>query len=90
VRRLSELAVEATFVPADTRVLRRLLAVAEQFGDNDGTVIALTQDDLASMAGTTRPTANRVLKKAEADGLLRLARGRIEILDTDQLARRAR
>ena len=69
-------------------MLRRLLAVAHQFGEG-GTVVTLTQDDLASMAGTTRPTANRVLKRAEADGLLRLSRGRIEILDADQLARRA-
>jgi CRP/FNR family cyclic AMP-dependent transcriptional regulator len=89
VRQLTALAVEAMFVPADVRVLRRLLAVANQFGEG-GTVVALTQDDLASMAGTTRPTANRVLKRAESDGLLRLGRGRIEILDTDQLARRAR
>jgi CRP/FNR family cyclic AMP-dependent transcriptional regulator len=90
VRQLSALAVEAMFVPADTRVLRRLLAVAQQFGENEGTVITLTQDDLASMAGTTRPTANRVLKRAEADGLLRLGRGRIEILDAARLAHRAR
>lgn len=90
VRQLSALAVEAMFVPADTRVLRRLLAVAQQFGENEGTLITLTQDDLASMAGTTRPTANRVLKRAEADGLLRLGRGRIEILDTVRLAHRAR
>lgn len=90
VRRLSELAVEAMFVPADTRVLRRLLSVANQFGHEGGAVIELTQDDLASMAGTTRPTANRVLKRAEADGLLRLGRGRIEILDTDRLTQRAR
>jgi CRP-like cAMP-binding protein len=90
VRRISDLAVEAMFVPADARVLRRLLAVARQFGEHNGTVIALTQDDLASMAGTTRPTANRVLKRAEADGLLRLARGRIEILDPGGLEKRAR
>jgi CRP/FNR family cyclic AMP-dependent transcriptional regulator len=90
VRRLSALAVEAMFVPADTRVLRRLIAVVDQLGEKHGTVIALTQDDLASMAGTTRPTANRVLKRAEADGLLRLGRGRIEILDADRLAHRAR
>jgi CRP/FNR family transcriptional regulator, cyclic AMP receptor protein len=90
VRRLSELAVEVMFVPADSRVLRRLLVLAGQFRDDGGTVIPLTQDDIASLAGTTRPTANRVLKKAETDGLLRLARGRIEILDTDRLARRAR
>ena len=34
----------------------------------------------------TRPTANRVLKRAEADGLLRLGRGRVEILDPAGLA----
>jgi len=90
VRRVSGLAVEAMFVPADIRVLRRLLEVAQQFGENGGTVIALTQDDLASMAGTTRPTANRVLKRAETDGLLRLGRGRIEIIDADRLTKRAR
>jgi CRP/FNR family cyclic AMP-dependent transcriptional regulator len=90
VRRVSGLAVEAMFVPADTRVLRRLLEVAQQFGEHGGTVVALTQDDLASMAGTTRPTANRVLKRAETDGLLRLGRGRIEIIDADRLAKRAR
>lgn len=90
VRRVSGLAVEAMFVPADIRVLRRLLEVAQQFGEHGGTVIALTQDDLASMAGTTRPTANRVLKRAETDGLLRLGRGRIEIIDADRLTKRAR
>jgi CRP-like cAMP-binding protein len=90
VRRVSGLAVEAMFVPADTRVLRRLLEVAQQFGEHGGTLIALTQDDLASMAGTTRPTANRVLKRAETDGLLRLGRGRIEIIDADRLTKRAR
>ncbi len=90
VRRLSALALETMFVPADTRVLRRLLAVADLFGEGNDSVIPLTQDDLASMAGTTRPTANRVLKRAETDGLLHLTRGRIEILDAEQLARRAR
>jgi len=90
VRQLTDLVVEAMFVPADARVLRRLVAVAEQFGKHDGTVVALTQDDLASMAGTTRPTANRVLKRAETDGLLRLGRGRIEIVDAAELSRRAR
>jgi CRP/FNR family cyclic AMP-dependent transcriptional regulator len=90
VRRLSDLAVEAMFVAADIRVLRRLIAVADQLAVAPGAVIAITQDDLASMAGTTRPTANRVLKRAETDGLLRLTRGRIEILDAEGLAHRAR
>ena len=53
-------------------------------------MIPLTQEDLASMAGTSRPTANRVLKAAEADGVLVISRGRVEILDAAGLTRRAR
>jgi len=91
VRRLSEHLLEALYVPAEQRVLRRLLWLATAYGDGGaGTVVPLTQDDLASMAGTARPTANRVLKAAEADGLVRVARGRVELVDPDELARRAR
>lgn len=92
VRRLTEHLLEALYVSADKRVLRRLLDVAEGFGDSGAGPLTLpfTQDDLASMAGTTRPTANRVLKAAEAEGLVALSRGRIEVLDGDGLRRRSR
>jgi CRP/FNR family transcriptional regulator, cyclic AMP receptor protein len=63
-----------------------LLTLAESFGN----VIPLTQDDVAELAGATRPTVNRVLKDAEAAGLIQLRRGRIELLDVDAIARRAR
>ena len=53
-------------------------------------VIPLTQDDIASLARTSRPTANRVLKAAEDDGILSVRRSRIEVLDADALDRRAR
>jgi CRP/FNR family transcriptional regulator, cyclic AMP receptor protein len=82
---------EALFEPADLRVLRRLLNVCRLYGDGEpGTVIPLTQDDVASMAGTTRPTANRALRALEDDGVVTLSRGRITILRPDELARRAR
>ena len=42
------------------------------------------------MAGTARPTANRVLKSTVDAGLLALRRGRIQVLDRDELARRSR
>jgi CRP-like cAMP-binding protein len=88
VRRLSDRLTEALYVPAETRVLRRVLDLASVFGD--ATTIPVTQDDIASMAGTTRPTANRVLKAAEESGTIALTRGRIEVLDSAALARRAR
>jgi len=52
-------------------------------------VIPLTQDHIAQLAGTTRPTANRVLRMCEEDGLLSLARARIEVHDPSSLRRRA-
>jgi CRP-like cAMP-binding protein len=91
VRRLSALLVDALYLPAEKRVWRRLLDLVATYGGPGGAeVIPLTQDDLAQLAGTTRPTANRALRDGEEAGIIRLARGRIEIVDTAQLARRAR
>ena len=90
VRRLSDRLTEALYVPAETRVLRRVLDLATLFGGDEPVSIPVTQDDIASMAGTTRPTANRVLKAAAESGVLALTRGRVEVLDITLLARRAR
>jgi len=91
VRRLSARLVEALYVPADKRIylrlteLTRIFAVADQVGP---VLIPLTQEELAQLAGTTRPTANRVLRTAELAGAVRVARGRIEVIDAAALARR--
>jgi CRP-like cAMP-binding protein len=99
VRRLSEQLLEALHVPADKRVRRRLLAVAEVYalrdeGEEDapldGTVVPLTQDDLADLAGTSRATVNRVLREEEERGAVRLDRGRTTILEAETLERRGR
>lgn len=91
VHELSTHLEETLFEAADVRVLRRVLAVGEIYGGAAaGTVIPLTQDDVASMAGTTRSTANRALRALEADEVVELSRGRITILRPDELARRAR
>jgi CRP/FNR family transcriptional regulator, cyclic AMP receptor protein len=91
IRRADARVVEALYVPADKRVLRRLLAMTRVYGDGGpGTVVPLTQDILASMAGTTRPTANQALRAAEADGFLTMARGLVRVDDPRGLARRAR
>jgi CRP/FNR family cyclic AMP-dependent transcriptional regulator len=90
VRRLTTHLIEALYVPAEQRTLRRLLALLGRYGDSGAPlVVPITQEDLASMAGTTRPTVNRVLRAMEDAGALRLSRGRIEILSVDALRRRA-
>ena len=92
VRRLSTLVVEALYLPAETRLLRRLQDLVDVFGDDgDARVeVRVTQDDLATLAGTTRPTANRALRAGVDQGYLELARGSIIVLDQARLARAAR
>ena len=84
VRRLSELLLEAHYVPADRRVLRRLA----EFGLDDG-IVPLTQEELSNLAGTSRATVNRVVRDAQARGELAVRRGRIEVLDTAALVARS-
>lgn len=90
LRATSQALLEALYLPAETRVLRRLAYLAEVYGDHRSKTVPVTQDDLASMAGTTRQTVNRVLSRAQEDGLVELARGRIVVTDEARLARRAR
>jgi CRP/FNR family cyclic AMP-dependent transcriptional regulator len=91
VRRTSDRIVEAHHVDADTRVRRRLCELAEIYGVGDGeSVVPLTQDDLASMAGTSRATVNRVLREEEERGAVALARGKVTLLDLQEIARRCR
>ena len=87
---MSQHLVEALYVPSETRILRRLVALSESYQGEVDIMIPVTQDDVASMAGTSRPTANQVLKAAEQEGLLTVSRGRINIRNPQALASRAR
>lgn len=89
VLRLTDRLVEALFVPADTRVLRRLLDLAGNYGEAEDIEIPLTQEDVASLAGTSRATVNRVLREAEEAGAVRLARSRVRVDDQIWLRRKA-
>jgi CRP/FNR family cyclic AMP-dependent transcriptional regulator len=89
LRRENELLLEALYVPADRRLLRRLAELSATYADAQG-VIALTQEELAQMAGTSRATVNRVLREEERRGTLELRRGRTVVVDAEALARRAR
>ncbi len=51
--------------------------------------LALGQSDLAGLAGVTRQTTNRVLAEAQTEGILKLRRGNIDIIDTAALRRLA-
>ncbi len=87
---LSRRVIEASYLSVDKRVARRLLEIGRLFaGDRMPVVVPLTQDEIAQLAGTTRPTANQVLKRLENDKVVRLVRGRIHLLDIAGLRSRA-
>lgn len=92
---LSQALLEALYVPVDQRVVRRLVDLAATYGGEGAAgspgapvVVPITQDDLAGMAGTTRPTTNQVLQRLADEGVLGLGRGRIELRDLPALRRK--
>jgi CRP-like cAMP-binding protein len=91
VRRLNEDLVEAYFTRAETRVVRRLLRVARRMPERESRrVVRITQEDLAGLAGTSRATVNRTLRELERAGAIVQRRGRVEVVDVEILAGRAR
>jgi CRP-like cAMP-binding protein len=90
VDRLSHHLMDALYRSVEERVARRLLETARLYPDaGDGLVLPLTQQDIASLAGTTRPTANIVLNDLQALGVVALSRGKVVIRDLRKLAAHA-
>ena len=70
---------DVAFRRVDQRLASRLLL--------DHKPIAATHQMLADELGTTREVVSRTLESFEEEGMLRLGRRRIEVLDRDALAR---
>ena len=81
--------IDALYLPADRRVMRSVARMHALFSSDQGGTIPLTQSDIASMAGVTRSTANRVLKQAQIHGVLSLGRSTLDVLDVARLHRQA-
>ena len=87
---LNSQVLEALYVPAERRVLRRLADLCELYKtDDQRIVIPVTQEMLASIAGTTRPTANQVLRRLVASEIVEVRRGQIVVLNREGLRWRA-
>lgn len=86
LRRSAARLLEALYVPTTQRVLRRVAELARAFGDKP---LPLTQQDIATLAGATRPTVNRILRQAEEAGAVQLARGSLRVTNVAALDRLA-
>lgn len=68
------------------RVLERIASGFPQpFGSDVPMRLAVSQDVIGDMLGVTRQSANQQLKQLERDGLVRLERGVVELLDRIRL-----
>jgi len=88
-RRLSD----SVFKSVPQRVAGTLVTLAGQhrrYGlATRGPVVALTHEQIAALAGTTRETATKVLGDFADRGMIRLARGRVTLLDLPRIGAEA-
>ena len=65
--------------------------MAEGYGESSHSrrVLQLPQEQLALMLAISRQTTNQILKELQAQGIVQLAYGEIEILDLQRLQQAA-
>src|SRR6478736_6672776 len=94
VRRLTHHVEELHFLDIAGRLAARLARLADEQGEADGGEIRLdapiTQGELAAMVGSTRQSVNKLLGWFVDDGLIRIERDAIVIIDLPGLRRAAR
>ena len=79
MRSLSELLLDARHAAVEVRIRRTIQQLYAHFGSE----IPLSQEVVASLAGTTRPTANGIVRTMQDEGLVQLSRGRLKVLEPD-------
>lgn len=78
---LSDLVAQLSFNTVAERVAVALVSGTQA----DGDLVRLTQSALAAEVGTTREVVARCLAGFQAEGVIRLGRGRITVLDRERL-----
>jgi len=79
------------YVGLDQRLVHSLVQLTAIYpAARDGAhVIPLTQEQLADLAGGTRPTVNQILQKLVEQQVIALGRGKVTLLDPARLRRKA-
>ena len=75
---------EVVFKRMDQRLADTLIERSQSGGE----IIKMTHEELATELGTAREVISRLLKELELNGLVRLQRGSIEILDLKALSKK--
>jgi CRP-like cAMP-binding protein len=85
VRRISELVEDTLFLNLPSRLAKKLLALAEAYGqESEGGIridLEISQEELGNFVGTTRESINKQMKQWRDEGIARMEKGRITILN---------
>jgi CRP-like cAMP-binding protein len=86
LRWVSDRLEEASLLPLPVRLARRLLRLGQDFGSEVG----ISQEQLANYVGAARESVNRQLQIWRRAGILDLRRGCILVLDMQKLSKETR
>jgi CRP/FNR family transcriptional regulator, cyclic AMP receptor protein len=90
IRKFSADLLHARYTGLDQRLCGALLELVRVFDDGgSGALVPLTQDQLADLVGGTRPSINQILQRLSSEGIVRVGRGWVMVLDESALARQA-
>ncbi len=92
VRWVSQSYEDALFMDLPARLAKRLLILAESYGEPAGATATriefpLSQQELAKMAGVSRESVNKLLRAWQAQGLIAHDHSHVTILDPARLKR---
>lgn len=93
LRLTDDLVAELCFLPASARIARKLVGLAEAARtapESAAVEIHTTQQEIGRMLGLSRETINKELKYLREKGIVRTSRGKVIVLNLDQLKRRAK
>lgn len=94
LRRTNSSLADLIFTDVPGRVAKTLLQLANRFGVQEGGALRvnhdLTQEEIAQLVGASRETVNKALATFAHRGWIRLEGKSVLILNTENLARRAR
>lgn len=80
---------DLALLPADLRLMRRLVMLAHTVGGAAPFVLPISQAQLGMMLSLSRQTTNQILQSLQDKGVVQVAYGRIEVLDRERLVTEA-
>lgn len=87
LRRANQQIYDLTFLNVRTRIIKRLLFLAGEYGD-DRIPVKITHQQMADMVGAVRETVSKVLQELQDEGLIEIRDKRIRLLNPRMLERK--